>query len=53
MMVQFSLLMSLPFVFVMVIKLLICTLIYQEIQQAVSALPLPLAGRVFALTEGF
>lgn len=24
-----------------------------EIQQAVSALPLPLAGRVFALTEGF
>ncbi|XP_040990705.1 tRNase Z TRZ1 isoform X2 [Juglans microcarpa x Juglans regia] len=25
----------------------------EEIQQAVSALPLPLAGRVFALTEGF
>lgn len=25
----------------------------QEIQQAVSALPPPLAGRTFALTEGF
>jgi hypothetical protein len=37
----------------MVIKLLICTLIYQEIEQAVSALPPPLAGRVFAHTEGF
>lgn len=28
-------------------------ILYQEIQRAVDAVPAPLAGRVFALTEGF
>lgn len=51
-MVKFYVTMSL-LSFSMVIQLAIGMLIHQEIQQAVSALPPPLAGRVFALTEGF
>ncbi|KAL6183143.1 hypothetical protein ACLB2K_044554 [Fragaria x ananassa] len=41
------------FVFVINDLLNSILLINQEIQQAVAALPPPLAGRVFALTEGF
>lgn len=34
-------------------KITIWILFYQDIQEAISRLPPPLAGRAFALTEGF
>lgn len=44
---------SLLFCVFVIIELLTFVLVfYQEIEQAVSVLPSPLAGRVFALTEG-